>query len=112
MERWEKQVKDYEALTGKEVDADIKISVLQEKLAPLEVQEHLYLHAARLTTYDLMLEEIKSYVLAKRGGVEADDDDAMDVGAVNVQKGVCRLFQQGKCTFGKRWVLFTKEGSH
>ena len=51
VEKWEAQVKAYEALTKKAVDEDVKISVLQEKLAPPEVQEHLYLHAARLTRW-------------------------------------------------------------
>ena len=101
LERWEKQMFDYEQMTSKTVDEDLKLSIFQEKIAPVEVQEHLYLNASRLDTYEKMLAEVESYVLAKRGGTEGDDP--MDVCALERGggKGVCRLWIAGKCHFGR-----------
>ena len=50
IEKWEREVKDYESNFKKSIDADIKIGVLSY-LAPPKVEEHLHLHADKYENY-------------------------------------------------------------
>ena len=76
--KWERTWKDHEKLTGKTIDEDMKVAVLQHKIAPPEMMQHLALHAGRLEKYKDMLDEIEEFIAAK---VDADGN-AMDVSAL------------------------------
>jgi hypothetical protein len=53
------------------------MGVYQKFIAPQEVREHLRLHAGRLTTYDLIVTEVESWLEEKAG----DEVTPMDVNA-------------------------------
>ena len=89
VERWEDLVVRYERKAGKSLDDDLKMAAL-EAMAPTELERHLLLNTARLTTYSAMREEVYLY-METRAGIRmkqehvthtgAADPNAMDVGS-------------------------------
>ena len=84
---------------------DIRMSSLEASL-PDDLEKHVQLNRARLTSYGVLSEEIKTYCECKcqanarntkqKGSSHPGGDDPMDIGAFGRGKG-----KQGKCKHGK-----------
>ena len=79
LERWETRVTEYERLAQEEVPDKLKAGVSSSILAPKSVQNHLALHAYRLTTSQQVKDEVEAFLQALDGMRE---DSPMDVGAL------------------------------
>ena len=77
--KWEKEMRDYTRITNKEIDEETKLGVLEAKLAPDSIKEHLSLHGDKYETYKGMKDKVEQFLLDK----EDDETDAMDVNAVS-----------------------------
>ena len=71
LEKWEDQCRRYEARKNdkgerEKLTEDIKMSAL-ESLVPEDLEKHLLLNSSRLNTYQLMRDEIVSYVEVRHG---------------------------------------------
>ena len=71
-------MKDFEQTSGKSLDDDNKMAVLQHKLAPPEVVQHLFLNAATILTYEQMKTFIEDYIESRVG----QDSSAMEMSAL------------------------------
>ena len=88
LEKWEELVRRYEKRRAggstAALDDDIKTAAL-EALVPGELEQHLAMNRARITTYDQVRAEIQAYIEARRSqfalkvGAGARNPDAMDV---------------------------------
>lgn len=92
--KFESEVKEYERLSGKKVDEEVKLGVLESKLSPETIREHLSLHGEKYETYKDMKDRIEQYPLDKEGQDEADDP--MDVDAIGYGKGKDKGKGKGK----------------
>ena len=72
VERWKKDVRDYETKFAKAPDEDVKIGVILD-LAPPSVQQRLHLNANELKTYAQVRRLVLDYV-------EAEGDQGFEVG--------------------------------
>lgn len=82
-EIWEKQVTDYEKLSKRKVDEEERIAVLQTKIAPDGIREHLLMNSSRLDSYEKVENEIDEWLIAHGG----NSNTQMQVGAVDWNKG-------------------------
>lgn len=64
LETWEKTYSEYVQRTGDQLTDPARRLCLQAQ-CPAGLQEHLELHAARLSTYDLMRSEVEAYLDVK-----------------------------------------------
>ena len=89
LEQWEADLKEYQDRTHKDLDDDQKCLALQD-MSPEALQNHLELHASRLSTYATMKREIDAYLDTRdsrdTGGAAPMDIDALRNG-ISKSKG-------------------------
>ena len=85
LERWERQVKQWETSTGKVLDDTLKIGIVI-KAMPKEssMSQHLVMNSARFTTYSVLRAEMVEILMAQRA---LSAPTAMDVGALGKKGG-------------------------
>ena len=104
---WEKRHSDYVALGNAEIAEEVLMGVFQAHIAPEEIRDHLFLHAARLTTYELLLAEVESWDMAKQGSASTP----MDVGALMKGKGKGKKDDKKATPGGGWWQGYADAGT-
>ena len=116
---WEKQRRDHERLSKKEVDDELALGVLQQRLAPSGMKEWLALNGSKYEKYEDMKMAIEEYIEhfdVMDEIVEAEEDDPMEIGAIykggkgkgdkkgkhNPHKGAGKGGKKGKGKGGKK----------
>ena len=99
IERWEDLVVRYERKAGKSLDDDLKMAAL-EAMAPTELERHLLLNTARLTTYSAMREEVYLY-METRAGIRMKQEHVTHTGAADPNAMDVGSFVGGKAGKGK-----------
>ena len=84
LDDFEVKVRRYERTCGDALSDRVKIAVVQKGLEDEDLRRHLLMHAARLTTYPLVREEIRDIIMARD---TLSGPTPMDVGAVYKGKG-------------------------
>lgn len=92
LETWEKTYSEYVQRTGDQLTDPTRRLCLQAQ-CPAGLQEHLELHAARLSTYDLMRSEVEAYLDVKLSS--SSGPAPMDVDAVQRKETrTCHICQK------------------
>ena len=97
IEKWERDVRDYETRFQKSFDEDVKIGVVID-MAPLSVQQHCHLNAGDIKTYPQIRRIILDFIEASCD--RADAPVPMDVSALD-RKGKGKGKGTGKTGKGK-----------
>ena len=77
--QWEKIYSEYKRRSQKTIDEEILIGVVQAKIVPDRVREHLLLNCTRFDTLQKMKDEIDRY-LVETEGVDSKDMDITFLG--------------------------------
>jgi hypothetical protein len=75
VKKWKKLYKDYTRKGGEAIPENIRVGVLQAKLAPDKVKDHLLLNAGKFETFKAMEDEIERYLVETEGM----NSEAMDI---------------------------------
>ena len=84
LDEFEVKIRRYERTCGEVLSDRVKIAVVQKGIEDDDLRRHLLMHAARLSTYLLVREEIRSIIMARD---TLTDPAPMDVSAVYKGKG-------------------------
>lgn len=58
---WRRQSLEYESRTGERISDNMKRSIFQNKIAPVEIRQHLLLNRSKLLTSEVVADEIEEY---------------------------------------------------
>ena len=85
LSEWQQVVREYERISGSELDQTVKTATLMEE-APPQMQEHLRLHSEEIgTDYKKVMQATEGYLRSKKTWNTGPDD--MEVDAVVKGKG-------------------------
>ena len=96
MDEFDLMVREYEKSSGDQLSEPLKVALVQKGLRDEGLRAHLVVHAARLPTYQLVREEVRS-ILQTRHAL-ASGPAPMDIGAVEKGKGKGGGKNKGKGT--------------
>ena len=82
IEQWEERVRSYQSRASD----DVRSGILTE-ICPEHIKTHIHLNLTRLPNYASVRSEIETFLEARQS---SSNPDAMDIGSLNGQKGVCR----------------------
>ena len=66
IEAWERLIRDFEAQSTHMIPDFIKCGVLTQGMTDPAIKDHLVMHSARLTTYDLMQREVADILRSRQ----------------------------------------------
>ena len=78
--RWEAKVREYESISGKQLDDDHRRAIMLKK-APSEIRKHMQVNAAGFTSYAMMKDSVQAFLTASRTW-SIDEPVPMEVGAM------------------------------
>ena len=92
-------MRSYQSRARKNISGDVRCGILTE-MCPEHIKTHFHLNHTRLPDYVAAQSEIETFLEARQS---SSNLDAMDIGSLNGQKGVCRgnKGQGGKGEDGK-----------
>ena len=85
IEQWEERVRSYQSRAREKSD-DVRSGILTE-MCPEHIKTHIHLSLTRLPDCASVRSEIETFLEARQS---SSNPDAMDIGCLNGQKGVCR----------------------
>ena len=81
--KMEEDMTGYQKMAGENLSDTIKRGILMKALTnEAELQKHVFRNSTRLSTYEMMREEVMSALTAERAVQEPMGDDPMEIGAV------------------------------
>ena len=81
--KMEEDMTRYQKMAGENLSDTIKRGILMKALTnETELQKHVFRNSTRLSTYEMMREEVMSALTAERAVHEPMGDDPMEIGAV------------------------------
>ena len=84
IEQWEERVRSYQSSARETMSDDVRSGIL---MCPEHIKTHIHLNLTRLLDYASVRSEIETFLEARQS---SSNPDAMDIGSLNGQKGVCR----------------------
>ena len=86
IEQWEERVRSYQSRAREKLSDDVRSGILTE-MCPEHIKTHIHLNLTRLPDYASVRSEFGTFFEARQS---SSNPDAMDIGCLNGQKGVCR----------------------
>ena len=90
IEQWEERVRSYQSRPREKISDDVRSGILTE-MGPEHIKTHIRLNLSRLPDYAAVRPEIETFLEARQS---SSNPDAMDIGSLSGQKGVCRICGQ------------------
>ena len=90
IEQWEERVRSYQSRTREKHSDDVRSGILTEVCLE-HIKTHIHLNLTRLPDYAAVRSEIETILEARQS---SSNPDAMDIGSLSGQKGVCRTCGQ------------------
>ena len=95
LSEWQQLVREYERISGKELDQTVKTATLIEE-APPQMKEHLRLRSEEIGTDNKkVIQTIEGHVRSKKTWDSGGPVD-MDIGAINKSKSQAKSNGKGK----------------
>ena len=84
--QWKERVSSYQARAREIIISDVVLSRILTEMCPEHIETHIHLNLTRLPDYAAVRSEIETFLEARQS---SSNPDAMDIGSLNGQKGVC-----------------------
>ena len=81
-----RNVSSFQSRAREKISDDVRSGILTE-MCPEHIKTHIHLNLTRLPDYAAVRSEIETFLEARQS---SSNPDAMDIGSLNGQKGVCR----------------------
>ena len=89
-DQWEERVRTYQSRAREKFSDDVRSGILTE-MCPEHIKSHIHLNLTRLPDYAAVGSEMERFLEARQS---SSNPDAMDIGSLDGQKGVCRTCGQ------------------
>ena len=95
LDEFEVLLRRYSPLSGEDVSESLKVALVQKGITDDALKTHLVLHASRLSTFQLLREEVRSVLITRQA--LGQGPTPMDIGALDVKgKGKAKGKGKGK----------------